>query len=131
MSTLAVKKVMVENAMEEIALLKKGEVDAANVMLQARITCMDKLWVVEKYGNDPQYQDMVNYLWEEVKELTLLLTDASDKDGILCLGSPPVIDDETDIVCPGEPPILKYNMNLDVEYIGNSGAADGLVGSFW
>lgn len=130
MSTLAVKKVMVENAIEEIALLKKGEIDAANKLLQARITCMDKLWVVETYGNDPQYQEMVNYLWEEVKELTLLLTDATDKDGILCLGSPPVIDDESEIICPGEKPILKYNLNLDVEYIGPQAPFYGLSGSF-
>lgn len=130
MSTRAVKKVMVQNAIDEIALLRKGEIDSANKLLQARITCMDKLWVVETYGNDPQYQEMVNYLWEEVKELTLLLTDPTEKAGILCLGSPPVIDDDSEPVCPTDPPVVKYNLTLDVEYIGNTGAADGLTGSF-
>lgn len=126
MSTRAIEKQMVLNCVEEIALLKKGEITQANKLLIARINCMDKLWVIMNFDT-PGNEELIKYLWEQVKELTLLLTDASNKEEITCLGDYPVLDTDP-VSCPYIP--LSFKIDVTIDYIGGTDTNDGLGGSF-
>lgn len=61
----------VQHAVCEINMLKKGEIDLANQMLKERIEAENRLRAMKCLiaENDSQYDDLRNYLYEQLKEM--------------------------------------------------------------
>jgi len=77
MSTTAKYEIrFVDNMVCEINTLKKGEVSCANKILFQRIEAMDRLDAMQCLieANDSSYDDIIDYLFQQVKEMALKLT---------------------------------------------------------
>lgn len=63
---------MVEHAVCEIGKLKKGEVSNANQMLIERMENMNRLWALQCLidQDDSDNDDIISYLYEQIKEIT-------------------------------------------------------------
>ena len=68
----------VDHMVCEIGKLKKGEISCANRMLLERMEAMDRQYAMDCLiaKNDHQYNDLISYIYEQVKEMTtkLILT---------------------------------------------------------
>lgn len=76
MSIVEIKSRLVQNVVCEIELLKMGKIDCADSMLTERIAAMDRLWALECLMDtgDSTYDEVVSYLYEQLKELAAKLT---------------------------------------------------------
>ncbi len=76
MSTLSdIKVKMVNHMICEIGQLRKGEISCANQMLIERIEEMDRIRAMECLiaTGDSTYDDLISYIYEQVKEMSTKL----------------------------------------------------------
>jgi len=76
MSIVNSKYRIMQSVLCEIDFLRLGNMSCANNILQERIEVMDRLWAMEKLvrENNSEYDSIITYLYEQIKELTLALT---------------------------------------------------------
>lgn len=77
MSTVSkINTTLVQNAVCEIQLLKQGNLSCANDMLVTRIECENRIQAMQCLidTGDSQYNDLVSFLYEQIKELSNKLT---------------------------------------------------------
>lgn len=73
-SLTSYKSELVQSVDCEIAMLKKGKFACANQMLKFRHEAELRVFIIEcLLEQSPVPQDMVNYLFEQVKELTRMI----------------------------------------------------------
>lgn len=77
------KSELVQTTNCEITMLKRGNMDCANKMLKVRRGATIRVFMIEcLQEEDVPDTDMINYLYEQVKEMTRFIT--ADN----CIGSP-------------------------------------------
>jgi len=75
MSLANYKSELVQSVDCEIKMLKKGNLKCANQMMGLRHQAQLRVFIVECLLQEtPVRQDMVNYLYEQIKELTRMIT---------------------------------------------------------
>jgi hypothetical protein len=73
-SLTSYKSEIVQTVTCEIDMLKKGNLKCANQILKFRNEAMLRVFIIEcLLDEDPVPQDMVNFLFEEIKEITRFL----------------------------------------------------------
>ena len=70
------KSMLAQSILCEIDLLQMGQMDCANQMLQYRQAAHLRIYIVECLLDDypAQNKALVEYLYEQVKELSLMIT---------------------------------------------------------
>ena len=66
---------LVQNVICEINCLKQGDIECADKMLRVREEAYDRIWAMECLiaENDSSLQEIIDYMYEQIKEITLNL----------------------------------------------------------